>query len=110
MYSLLMATENLISDIVEKITRFYNPDKVILFGSYAYGNTDLDSDLDLILIKETTQPKHKRTVEIYKQLMGTKFPVDILVYTPEEYEKALTDKYSFLSSAIKKSKLLYERK
>ena len=105
-----MVTESYISDIVEKITRFYNPDKVILFGSYANGNTNDDSDIDLILIKETTSPKHIRTIDIYKQLMGIKFPVDILVYTPEEYEKALTDKFSFLSGAIKHSKLLYERK
>ena len=105
-----MVTESFIAEIVNKIASQYNPDKVILFGSYANGNIDSDSDIDLILIKETTLPRHTRSIEIYKQLVSTKFPIDILVYTPEEFERGLSDKYSFLAGAIKQSKVLYERK
>lgn len=99
-----------INDVVNRIAYGFNPDKIILFGSYASGNPNNDSDIDLLVIKDTDLPKHKRSFDIQKSLRGSMIPIVILVYTQQEFEQEQHNKYSFLSSAIKTSKILYERK
>ncbi len=99
-----------INDIVNRIEVNYKPEKIILFGSYARGNYNEDSDLDFILIKDTTAPKHKRGLEVRRLFYGLPIPMDFKIYTTTEFSNELSNRYSFLSSAIKESKLLYERK
>jgi predicted nucleotidyltransferase len=98
-----------IDDIVKKIAIKFNPDKIILFGSYAAGNPNNDSDIDLLIIKDTDLPRHKRSFDIHKSLIGSMIPMDILVYTTKEFEQEKKEKSSFLHSVIKTSKILYER-
>jgi predicted nucleotidyltransferase len=105
-----MIEENKINDIILRIAARFNPDKIILFGSYAEGNPNNDSDIDLLIIRDTDLPRHKRSLEIQKYLIGSMIPLDILVYTNNEFEKGKSDEFSFLSSAIKSSRILYERK
>jgi len=99
-----------INDIVARIAAKFNPDKIILFGSYASETPNNDSDIDLLVIQDTDLPRHKRSFDIQKMLIGSMIPMDILVYTNIEFEKEKNEKYSFLNSAIKTSKILYERK
>jgi uncharacterized protein len=99
----------LINDITLKIASKFNPEKIILFGSYAQGSADKNSDIDLLIIQDTELPSYKRGNDIRLSLIGTKMPIDILVYTRNEFEREKNDKYSFLSSALKTSKVLYER-
>jgi uncharacterized protein len=98
-----------IDDIVFRIVNNFNPEQIILFGSYAKGTPNNDSDLDLLIIKETDLPRYKRGLDIRLSLIGTKVPMDILVYTKSEFENEKKEKYSFLNSAIKNSLVLYER-
>lgn len=105
-----MVSGEKISDIVNKIVKYYSPEKIILFGSYARGVSDDNSDIDLIIIKETDIPKQKRGREIRKFLFGSMVPMDIKVYTPKEFDDDLNDVYSFIYQAIKNSKVLYEYK
>lgn len=98
-----------IHDIVNRIAARFNPDKIILFGSYATGTPTNESDLDLLIVQDTDLPRHRRSFDIQKFLVGSMIPMDILVYTNEEYEKEKNEKFSFLNSAIKTSKILYER-
>ncbi len=105
-----MIGQGKINEIILKITNNYHPDKIILFGSYAIGNPTEDSDLDFIIIKNTDTPSQHRGWEVRKFLRGSLVPMDLLIYTPKEFEDELKSKYSFLTSAIKNSKLLYERK
>jgi predicted nucleotidyltransferase len=98
-----------INDIVKRIAIRFKPEKIILFGSYAAGNPNNDSDIDLLIIKDTDLPKHKRSFDIQKSLIGSMIPMDILVYTTKEFEKEKSEKNSFLYSAIRISKVLYER-
>ena len=98
-----------IKDIVFRIAKKFNPDKIILFGSYATGNPNNDSDLDLLIIKDTDLPPQKRSFDIQKSLIGSMIPIDILVYTNKEFDREKDKKYSFISSAIKTSKIVYER-
>jgi uncharacterized protein len=99
-----------INDIVDRIALNYNPDKIILFGSYAQGNYSENSDLDFILIKDTDTPKQKRGIEVRRLFYGLPIPMDFKIYTSSEFNKELANQYSFLNSAIKGSKILYERK
>ena len=98
-----------INEIVNRIAVRFNPDKIILFGSYATGNPNNDSDIDLLVIQDTDLPRHKRSIEIQKYLIGSMIPMDILVYTTKEFEQEKKEKNSFIYSAIRTSKVLYER-
>ena len=98
-----------IDEISTRIIENIDPEKIILFGSYAKGNHNEDSDLDLIIVKQSNLPKHKRGIEIRRLFYGLLIPMDLKVYTPEEFENELKNKYSFLNSAMKDSKTLYER-
>jgi predicted nucleotidyltransferase len=99
-----------LNEVVNKIALNYQPESIYLFGSYAFGNPDEDSDLDLIIIKNTDTPELKRGWEVRKFLIGSLVPMDLLIYTPKEFEEELKSNHSFISSVIKKSKLIYERK
>jgi predicted nucleotidyltransferase len=105
-----MIEKSSISNIVFKIATNVNPDKIYLFGSYATGLANEDSDIDLLVVKDTTEPKYKRSIEIQRLLIGTKLPVDIVVYTNNEFEKEKLNRYSFIFSAIQGAQLMYERK
>ncbi len=104
-----MISEEKINEVVTKIAKQFNPEKIILFGSYGAGNPTPDSDLDLLIIQETDLPRHKRSFDIQKALIGSMIPMDILIYTRTEFEKEKNEKFSFLGSAVKTSKVLYER-
>jgi uncharacterized protein len=99
-----------IDEIVQRIAAHYNPEKIILFGSYATGNYTDNSDLDFILVKNTNAPRHKRGLEVRRLFFGLPIAMDFKIYTSSEYDDELSDRYSFLSTAIKGSKILYERK
>jgi predicted nucleotidyltransferase len=104
-----MIDDSKIDEIVKKIASRFDPEKILLFGSYASGNPNQDSDLDLLIIQESDQPRHYRSFEIRKSLIGAGIPMDIIVYTPSEFESEKETKFSFINSAIKTSKLLYEK-
>lgn len=107
---LTMIETNKINDIVLRIVSKFNPDKIILFGSYAGGTPNDDSDVDLLIIKDTHLSRHKRSFDIEKSLIGSMVPMDILVYTNKEFELEKKERYSFISSALKSSRVVYERK
>lgn len=77
-----------ISEIINKIASGYKPDKIILFGSYANGNANEDSDLDLFVIKDSDLPRPERTAQCRKLIYGSMIPIDLIVYTPKEIEES----------------------
>ncbi len=105
-----MIDNSKISEILNKVVTFYQPDKVLLFGSYAIGKANEDSDLDLIIVKKTNKPKHKRGREVRKFLYGSMIPIDLKIYTPQEFETEKISDYTFLNSVINNCITLYERK
>ena len=104
-----MIDSKIIDEVVTRIASRFNPDKIILFGSYANGTQDEDSDLDLLIVQDSDLPIQKRGLDIRLSLIGTKIPMDILFYTKSEFDKEKNNSFSFLNSAIKNSKILYER-
>lgn len=101
---------NTIKYVLSKIKQSVNPEKIILFGSYADGKQKEDSDLDILVIMNSDLPRYKRSVPIYKALAGIFIPKDIVVYTPEEVKEWRDVPQAFVTSAISKGKILYEKK
>lgn len=99
---------NEIKDKVQTIAEKYEPDKIILFGSYAAGNPTSDSDVDLLIIMDTTRSTWDLAVEISSTLKHS-FPMDILVRTPQEITKRLEYGDFFIRDIIDRGKVLYER-
>ena len=94
------------SAIVEKLKPL-NPLKIILFGSYAYGTPDVDSDLDICVIKKEVKSKSKEKKEIREKLKDIFIAKDILVPTLEEYEFYKNQFGSVFMDIEQKGKLLW---
>jgi predicted nucleotidyltransferase len=103
-----MKKQKVLKEIVKKIVNKYKPEKIILFGSFAWGKPNVDSDVDLFIIKRTKKDFFQRSFIIRKIIDGA-LPVDILVRTPEELEKRLNLGDFFYQDIIKKGKYLYEK-
>lgn len=102
-----MISQEKINEVIDRIVKNINPEKIILFGSYAQGNPGEDSDLDILVIKEMKMPRYKRTREVKKYLRGLKIPIDVIVYTKKEIKEWEGTKTAFINQAIKRGKLLY---
>ncbi len=101
--------EKLLETIVQRILEVTQPDKIILFGSYARGDAREDSDIDILIIQPSDLPRHKRSTPIRLALMGLHPSKDIVVYTPEEVEEWKTASTSFIASVLREGRVLYER-
>ncbi len=105
-----LITEKKLNEIIDKISSNYNPEKIILFGSYAKGNPGEASDIDLFIIKDSILPRYKRGLEVRRLLYGSMIPIDLLVYTPKEIELQKDKKYSFVYEVLNTGRVVYERK
>ena len=101
--------QHVIEDILQKIVAGYSPQKVILFGSYAYGQPDENSDIDLLIIKETKKRPIERWMEVKRLVRDRNRTVSIspLVYTPRELDERLAIKDFFIQEVLEKGKVLY---
>ncbi len=95
---------------VERIVEEIKPNKVVLFGSYAYGVPTPDSDVDLLIILETDAPGKERSWAVSRLLLPRPFPVDILVKTPQEVAQALAKGDFFMREILERGRVLYERR
>lgn len=103
-------TDQVIVRIVETIGREYKPQKIILFGSYAYGRATKDSDVDLFIIKDTDARMVDRFVEVKRLIYDPqlRIPVSPLVYTPRELEERLDMGDDFVEEIMREGKVVYE--
>ncbi|MFB3387033.1 nucleotidyltransferase domain-containing protein [Flavobacterium sp. LAR06] len=104
-----MLNEADIKKLVERIVKCVEPDKVIMFGSYAKGIATNKSDLDLFIIKDTPLPMKQRNEELLPIVNKLLIEVDVHVYTPEEVEEYGSEKYSFVHSVLKTGKVIYRK-
>ena len=92
-----------------RIADAVNPEKIILFGSFAYGKPTPDSDVDLLVIMNSDLSAHARSVQVSEILNPRPFPVDIIVRTPAEVDERLRLGDCFFREIVRKGKVLYER-
>lgn len=86
----------------------YGPDRIYLFGSWATGEADELSDVDLVVIKRTPAPFFDRLREVARLLPTPSPPVDILVYTPEEFARMRADGNAFAEMIEAEGVILYD--
>jgi predicted nucleotidyltransferase len=94
-------------DILLDALKRYHPQKVILFGSAARGEADAESDLDVLVIKET-QESFVNRLEAMANLCPPGVHADILVYTPNEIQMMLDEENPFITQALHEGKVIYE--
>jgi len=102
-------TEEVIQEIKEKIVNHFQPEMIILFGSYAHRKPKKGSDLDLLIVKDSDKPRHKRSIPIRRLFRGYMIPMDILVYTPSELKRYKGIKGSFSHKVLSRGRILYGR-
>jgi len=90
------------------LRRRYDPDRIILFGSLAQGQVWDWSDVDLVIVKQTALPFLDRIDEVLR-LLEPRVGLDVLVYTPEEFDQLSRERPFFREEILAKGKTLYER-
>jgi predicted nucleotidyltransferase len=94
--------------VIIEALKAYNPEKIILFGSSARGEQDEYSDIDLVIIKKT-QDRFLQRLKRVTLLIREPIPVDLFVYTPEEFAQMLEDENPFVQIVIKEGRVIYEK-
>ena len=102
--------KRLLDEIVQRIMKVAHPRKIILFGSYARGEAGLASDLDILVIVDSAEPRYRRSAPLYGILSDILVPMDIMVYTPDEVEEWSDVRQAFITAAVREGKVLYEDK
>ncbi len=98
-----------LSEITRRIVQTSNPEKIILFGSYARGNFGADSDLDLLIIVPNVKHLRQESIRMRRALRGLLAPVDIVVATPEQIKRLGNTTGLVYQTALNEGKVLYER-
>jgi len=101
--------KQVIERMVDKLAREYRPERVVLFGSYAYGTPDEESDIDLLIIKNTPEAFIDRWATVRRILSDPKrrTPLETLILTPEEVSQRLEIGDQFIMEILEKGKVLY---
>jgi predicted nucleotidyltransferase len=103
-------TQEVIEEVKKRLIDVYNPLKIYLFGSYAWGSPTEDSDLDLlIVIEESNEKRHKRGKPGYMALWGMDISKDLMIYTKDELEQRATDPSSLIYKILKEGRVLHAR-
>ncbi|HEX9987166.1 MAG TPA: nucleotidyltransferase domain-containing protein [Chloroflexia bacterium] len=102
-------TNRLLQDIVERLVEIARPEKIVLFGSRARGDNRPDSDIDLLVIASSDEPRHIRSRAMYAALSDIRVSTDIVVYTPEEVYDWSEVWQALVTSALREGRVLYER-
>lgn len=103
-YGKINSMNPIVTNIINQL-KLYNPEKIILFGSYASGKPTEDSDVDLIIIKKTHDPFLERQKQVHL-LLRTASAIDIFVLTPEEFKNAKQNNL-FIKEATETGKIVY---
>lgn len=104
----MLITEEKIKEVADKIAKKYKPEKIILFGSWAWGQPDEDSDVDLFIVKKSENTR-KIAREIDGSIRPRPFPLDLIVYKPESVERGLKINDFFIKKIIREGKILYTK-
>ena len=101
--------EQTLNEIVRRLVADYQPEKIILFGSYAYGEPHADSDLDVLIVKETTDLLIRRIFTVHELVTDAhpRIGFEPLVLTPAEIEQRLRIGDQFVAEILKRGEVLY---
>lgn len=97
-----------ITSLTEGIVKEFQPEKVVLFGSHAYGTPRPDSDVDLLVILSFNGSGFRKSLEILNRL-NPDFPIDLIVRKPQETEQRYINGDPLIREALDRGLVLYER-
>ena len=101
------ASNNLERRIAERIASKVHPERIILFGSRAWGSAGPESDVDLLVIVESDEPPVERAVALGRLFRPRPAPLDLIVMTPAEVQDRLQAGDGFLRRILEDGKVLY---
>ncbi len=97
-----------IQQIIQQIINNFQPEKIILFGSYAYGNPSDDSDVDLLVIMDFNDSPQKQMFKIL-QSIDYHLPLDLIVRSQNQLSKRINAGDFFLKEILERGRILYDR-
>jgi predicted nucleotidyltransferase len=102
-----MVSQRQILQLADQIAARFTPERIVLFGSYAYGSPTADSDVDLLVVMSCSRPTMEVEFEI-REAIHAPIAFDVLVRTPVELAQRLAWNDNFISEILAKGKPLYE--
>ena len=96
-----------IDSVTTQIIEKYKPERIILFGSAARGDTSVHSDVDFLIIKKDIPHYGAERIRELSRIIKRNIAVDFLIYHPEEFQNRLSMGDPFLESIVKEGKILY---
>lgn len=103
-----MINSNQIEDVKYRLVKEFNPKKIYIFGSYAWGHPNEESDLDIMIIIDKIEDRIKAMRNGIKALRGLKISKDLIVETEEEFKSYSKENYRIENEILKKGVLIYE--
>lgn len=105
-----MISATTIEEVKKRLVATYNPVEIYIFGSYAWGKPEEDSDLDLLVVIDEYKKDHYKTVsDGYKSLDGLGIYKDIIVYTKKEFDTACADTSTLCNKIMNKGRRIYAK-
>jgi len=98
-----------IREMVRRVVEEFDPDRIVLFGSFARGTGGPDSDVDLLVIKPVSGSKRRERIAIRKALRGMGIAKDVILVTPEEVTQYQNAIGTIIRPALREGRVLYER-
>lgn len=99
----------LIAEMVSRIVRTCDPERIVLFGSHARGTAGPDSDVDLLVVTRLNRDRQRVRLTIRRALSGIGLSKDVVVVTPEEVERYQECAGTIIRMALRDGKVLYQR-
>ena len=101
--------QSAIDAMAQRIVKQFDPVRIILFGSHARGTAGPDSDVDLMVVMPVKGSRRELATEIDRLLTDRQLPLDVIVVTPEQYERDRSQIGSIVRPAAREGRVLYER-
>jgi len=95
--------------IIDVITRSADPDRIILFGSRAWRDNRKTSDYDMCVLKHGVSRRRQLAMKLYRDLYGIGVPVELIVETPETFEKLKDNPFLIYHAIANRGKVVYEK-
>lgn len=106
-----MISQSLIDEVRKRLVKTYKPREIYIFGSYAWGTPNRDSDLDLLIVIDHYQKDlHSLLVEGHKVLIDLDLSKDIIIYTKEEFDRFSKDRLRFCYKVKNEGQQIYAAK
>ena len=106
----MTVSPEILSEVAQRLVAAFDPERIILFGSHAWGNPDEDSDIDLlVIVSETNERPIARAVRAHRCLHGISLPMDLIVKTQQEVNRFEKVSSSLEAEILRRGNVLYGR-